>query len=124
MKTFLKASAKEGLIKLKEVKGDVVVTGTSICSSILSDYLAVPMRAAVYPSHPSVASHRQYRSIQNLDAKKEKTEERDRKEKEAEEKRKGELRIVELWKPHQRSLPWFVSAQKEYVTVLPSSSHY
>ena len=28
VKAFLKASAKEGLIKLKDVKGDVVVTGT------------------------------------------------------------------------------------------------
>ena len=31
-KGFLKACAKEGLIKLKETKGDVVVTGASLPS--------------------------------------------------------------------------------------------
>ena len=30
VKTFLKTSAKEGLIKVKETKGDIVVTGTTI----------------------------------------------------------------------------------------------
>lgn len=36
VKVFLKACAKEGLIKLKETKGDVVITGIVSISSCLS----------------------------------------------------------------------------------------
>ncbi|KAI0789203.1 eukaryotic translation initiation factor SUI1 family protein [Abortiporus biennis] len=94
VKAFLKSSAKEGLIKLKEVKGDVVVT-------------------AVYPKHPAVASHRSHRTLHSVEEKREKAEERERKEKEQEEKKKSEIHAVELWKPHEKTIPFFVSAEKD-----------
>ena len=69
---------------------------------------------AVYPSHPAVKDHKSHRTVQSVEAKREKAEERDRKEKEAEERKKGEIQVIELWKPHATTVPWFVSAEKEY----------
>jgi len=95
VKAFLKAAAKEGLIKLKETRGDVVVT-------------------AVYPKNPAVTSHRPHRTIQSVETKREKAEDRGRKEKEAEEKRKNEIQITELWKPMSgTTVPFFVSAEND-----------
>ncbi|GJE88956.1 eukaryotic translation initiation factor SUI1 family protein [Phanerochaete sordida] len=94
VKVFLKACAKEGLIKLKEMKGDVVVT-------------------AVYPAHPSVAGHRQHKTVQSVEDKKGKAEARERQAQEAEEKRRGELHVAELWKPHGPTVGWFVAAEKD-----------
>ena len=45
--------------------------------------------------------------------KKEKAEQRERKEKEEEDKKKGEIQVSELWKPHGPTLGLFVAAQKE-----------
>ncbi|KAI0742631.1 eukaryotic translation initiation factor SUI1 family protein [Daedaleopsis nitida] len=94
VKSFLKACAKEGLIKLKETKGDVVVS-------------------AVYPEHPAVASKRPHRTIGDLQAKARKAEDREQKEKEAKEKRRGEIQIVELWQPHATTVPLFDAAKKD-----------
>ncbi|PIL26086.1 hypothetical protein GSI_11840 [Ganoderma sinense ZZ0214-1] len=94
VKSFLKACAKEGLVKLKETKGDVVVT-------------------AVYPQHPAVAARRPHRTIADLEAKAKKAEQREQKEKAAEEKRKGEIHVAELWKPFGSTVPFFVSAEKD-----------
>ncbi|RDX44971.1 eukaryotic translation initiation factor SUI1 family protein [Lentinus brumalis] len=94
VKSFLKASAKEGLLKLKETKGDVVVT-------------------AVYPKHPAVAGKRPHRTIGELEAKAKKAESREQQEKEAEEKRKGEIQVAELWLPLGTTVPLFVAAEKD-----------
>ncbi|KAM5538825.1 hypothetical protein V8D89_007547 [Ganoderma adspersum] len=94
VKSFLKACAKEGLVKLKETKGDVVVT-------------------AVYPQHPAVAARRPHRTIADLEAKAKKAEQREQEEKEAEEKRKGEIHVAELWKPFEATVPFFVAAEKD-----------
>ena len=94
VKSFLKASAKEGLLKLKETKGDVVVT-------------------AVHPQHPAVAGKRPHRTIGDLEAKAKKEEDREQKEKEAQEKRRGEIHVAELWKPFGTTVPLFVAAEKE-----------
>ncbi|KAI0632800.1 eukaryotic translation initiation factor SUI1 family protein [Trametes polyzona] len=94
VKTFLKASAKEGLLKLKETKSDVMVT-------------------AVFPKHPDVISHRSHRTTGDLDAKAKKAEDREQKEREAEEKRKGEIQVTELWKPFGTTIPLFVAAEKD-----------
>ncbi|KAI0656239.1 eukaryotic translation initiation factor SUI1 family protein [Cubamyces menziesii] len=94
VKAFLKASAKEGLIKLKESKSDVMV-------------------AAVYPKHPDVASRRSHRTIGDIEAKAKKAEDREQKEREAEEKRKGEIQVSELWKPFDTTVPLFVAAGKD-----------
>ncbi|KAI1790893.1 eukaryotic translation initiation factor SUI1 family protein [Ganoderma leucocontextum] len=94
VKSFLKACAKEGLVKLKETKGDVVVT-------------------AVYPQHPAVATRRPHRTVGDLEAKAKKAGQQGQKEKEAEEKRKGEIHVAEFWKPFGATVPFFVSAEKE-----------
>ncbi|KAI0077630.1 eukaryotic translation initiation factor SUI1 family protein [Panus rudis PR-1116 ss-1] len=94
VKTFLKACAKEGLVKLKENKGDVVVT-------------------AVFPKHTAVISHRPHKTVQSIEAKREKAEEKERQEREAEERRKGEIQVTELWKPLGPTVPWFVAAERD-----------
>ncbi|KAI8968737.1 eukaryotic translation initiation factor SUI1 family protein [Trametes punicea] len=94
VKTFLRASAKEGLIKLKESKSDLMVT-------------------AVFPQHPDVDSRQPHRTIGDIEAKAKKAEDRVQKEREEEEKRKGETQVVELWKPFGTTIPFFVAAGKE-----------
>ncbi|KAH9856271.1 eukaryotic translation initiation factor SUI1 family protein [Lenzites betulinus] len=94
VKTFLKASAKDGLIKLKETKSDIMVT-------------------AVFPKHVDVLAHRSHRTTGDLEAKVKKAETREQKEREAAEKRKGEIQVAELWKPHGNTVPLFVAAEKD-----------
>jgi len=95
VKTFLKACSKEGLIKLKEAKGgDVVVS-------------------AVFPKHPSVAGHRPYRTLKDMDTRRQKAEDRERNQKEDEERRKGEIHVTELYKPFGSTLGWFVAAEQD-----------
>ncbi|KAI0694966.1 eukaryotic translation initiation factor SUI1 family protein [Cytidiella melzeri] len=94
VKTFLKACAKEGLLKLKETKGDVVVTGVS-------------------PKHPAVAAHKPHRTIHSVEVQREKADERERKQKEAEEKKNREIQITELLKPFGSTIAWFVAAEKD-----------
>ncbi|CDO75463.1 hypothetical protein BN946_scf184823.g17 [Trametes cinnabarina] len=94
VKTFLKASAKDGLIKLKESKSDVMVT-------------------AIFPQHPDVLSQRPHRTIGDIETKAKKAEDRQQKEREAEEKRKGEIQVSELWKPFGTTVPLFVAAGKD-----------
>lgn len=71
---------------------------------------------AIYPTHPAVRSHTSHKTLQSVDAKREKAEERERKVKEAEEKKRGEIQVVELWKPFGTTIPWFVAAEKEYAS--------
>jgi translation initiation factor 2D len=73
----------------------------------------LPYCTAIYPTHPAVAGHRPHKTVQSVVAKKEKADERERKEKEAEEKKKGEIHVQELWKPHGPTLGLFVAAEKE-----------
>ncbi|THH29303.1 hypothetical protein EUX98_g4892 [Antrodiella citrinella] len=93
VKVFLKACAKEGLIKLKETRGDVMITGVS-------------------PEHQAVEEHRPYKTIGSVDAKREKDEERKRHEKEEEERKKGEIQVTEFWKPLDTTVGLFVTAGK------------
>lgn len=115
VKAFLKASAKEGLIKLKETKGDVVITGASSpFASPLPDFSLTRFEwPAVYPAHPAVAGHKPHKTVQSVEEKREKTEERQRKAQEAEEKKRSEIHIAELWKPHGPTVGWFVAAEKK-----------
>ncbi|OCH88500.1 eukaryotic translation initiation factor SUI1 family protein [Obba rivulosa] len=95
VKMFLKASAKEGLIKLKDAKGgDVMVTGVNV-------------------QHPAVAGHRPHLTVKDIESKREKAGDRERKEREAEERRKGEIQVTELYKPFGNTVPWFVAAEKD-----------
>ncbi|EIW56725.1 eukaryotic translation initiation factor SUI1 family protein [Trametes versicolor FP-101664 SS1] len=94
VKTFLKNSAKDGLIKIKETKSDVMVT-------------------AVFPKHPDVAGHHSHRTVGDMEARAKKAETRENEEREAEEKRKGEFQVAELWQPSGTTVPFFVTAGKD-----------
>ena len=59
--------------------------------------------------------HKPYRTLGSVELKKEKAEQRERLEKEAEEKKKGEIHVIELLKPFGNTIAWFVSAEKECV---------
>ncbi|KIP12172.1 hypothetical protein PHLGIDRAFT_370577 [Phlebiopsis gigantea 11061_1 CR5-6] len=87
VKTFLKAAAKEGLLKLKETKGDLVVT-------------------AVHPTHPAVAAHRTYTTLAVVDAKREKAAARAA----AAAQQTEEIAVAEVWKPFGPTLGLFVAA--------------
>jgi translation initiation factor 2D len=94
---FLKSTDKDGLIKLKEMKGkgstggDVVIT-------------------AVYPNHKDVLAHVKHATVGEVEAKREKKEAR-AKERQEEERKKGrELIIKELWKPHLQTVSFFDGA--------------
>ena len=70
---------------------------------------------AVFPKHPDVAAHQRHWTVQDFEAREQLLEERERKEREAEEKRRGEIRVTELWKPHGGTVPWVVAADRECV---------
>jgi translation initiation factor 2D len=86
---FLKLCEKDGLIKLKDMKSELVIT-------------------AVFPDHADVASHQSYTTLKDAEAKREEREE-------AEKNRIRGLVIVEKWKPHQQTIPFFQQAGRECV---------
>ncbi|KAH9915323.1 uncharacterized protein B0H18DRAFT_886092 [Fomitopsis serialis] len=109
VKAFLKACAKDGLIKLKDAKGgDVVVTGKAAVRQISCD----PIQKADDP-HSDVNDHRQHRTVKEVELRQQKAEDRERREREAEEKRRGEIQVTEFWKPFGTTLNFFVAADKE-----------
>ncbi|KAH9916268.1 eukaryotic translation initiation factor SUI1 family protein [Epithele typhae] len=110
-KSFLKAAAKEGLIKVKDVKGDIVVTGESCIE--LHTQLSKGSRPGVHPEHQAVLSRHSFRTLGDLEAKSKRVEELEQKAKAEEEKRKSEIRIRRLWQPVQNTVPLFVAAKKE-----------
>lgn len=92
---FLKLVEKEGLLRLKEVKGrgggEVLVV-------------------VVFPQHQDVLAHKSYRTIGEAEAKREKREE---KEQEAAGRPK-EIVVTELYKPHHQTVKFFEEAGKVY----------
>lgn len=81
-------------------------------------YVPDPPSVAVYPRHPTVLSQQSHRTIGDAEAKIKKAGDREQKQKDAEEKRKGEFHVVELWKPLASTVPFFVAAEKECVRPL------
>ncbi|KAH7922526.1 hypothetical protein BV22DRAFT_1070355 [Leucogyrophana mollusca] len=81
---FLKSAEKDGLLKLKEMKSDVLVLG-------------------VVPKHADVEAHRSYTSLKDVEVKNERREHRE----EEERSKVKELVVRELWKPHQQSMKFF-----------------
>jgi len=79
---------KEGLVKLKEYKGEL---------NVLS----------VDGQHKGVAGHRVFTSVGDLDAK-----EVRKAEVKAQESTKREVVVKELWKPHGKALELFEAAKK------------
>ncbi|KAL5478889.1 hypothetical protein ACEPAI_2166 [Sanghuangporus weigelae] len=85
--SFLRLAEKEGLLKLKEPRGK---GGSGGDVQIIS----------VNAEHPDVKAHRVYRTIGEVEAKREQREAK-------EAARPKEIAITELWKPHQQSIRLF-----------------
>ncbi|KAL5498230.1 hypothetical protein ACEPAH_2370 [Sanghuangporus vaninii] len=85
--SFLRLAEKEGLLKLKEQRGK---GGSGADVQVVS----------VNPEHPDVKAHRVYRTIGEVEAKREKREAKDA-------ARPKEIGVTELWKPHQQSIRLF-----------------
>lgn len=93
---FLKSAEKASLLSLKSPpkhaqQSDILIT-------------------AVNTSHPSVAGHRKYVTVKDIEARAAKRAQQDEKQKEAESSREVEIR--ELWKPHLTSLSLFDESGK------------
>ncbi|OAX35496.1 hypothetical protein K503DRAFT_696918 [Rhizopogon vinicolor AM-OR11-026] len=85
--SFLKSAEKQGLLKLKDAKSDVMII-------------------SVATSHADVVAHRPYFSLKDIAVRKEKRGQRE----EEERARVKELEVKELWKPHLQSLKFFSGA--------------
>lgn len=88
---FLKSAEKQGLLKLKEIKSELMVF-------------------SVATSHADVVAHRPYLSLKDVALRNEKRGQRE----EEERSRVKELEVTELWKPHLQSLIFFAEAGFEY----------
>jgi translation initiation factor 2D len=84
---FLKSAEKQGLLKLKDTKSDVMVF-------------------SVAASHANVIAHKPYLSLKDVSLRNEKRGQRE----EEERSRVKELEIKEFWKPHLQSLKFFAGA--------------
>ena len=67
---------------------------------------------AVFPAHPAVAGHTSHRTVRDVELRAQKAEAREKQEKQAEEKRKGEIQVIELYKPLGPTVAWIVAADK------------
>ncbi|KAL5525212.1 hypothetical protein ACEPAF_9081 [Sanghuangporus sanghuang] len=85
--SFLRLAEKEGLLKLKEQRGK---GGSGADVQVVS----------VNAEHADVKAHRVYRTIGEVEAKREKREAKDA-------ARPKEIGVTELWKPHQQSIRLF-----------------
>lgn len=94
---FLKSVEKEGLLRLKDV-------------SKANKELQI---LAVFPLHDLVLSHEHYRTIGEVDARREKREGRQREEREREEEGRRGLKVEELWRPSGVSGEFFRAIDKE-----------
>ena len=96
LSAFLRVCEKEGLLKLKETKQDLVVV-------------------AVFPDHPAVLAHTRHESLRDVEARRERNEARE----EAERTRVREMLVTELWKPHLHTLPFFAQTGNRSVALRP-----
>lgn len=88
---FFKSAEKQGLLKLKEIKSELMVFSLAT-------------------SHANVVAHRPYLSLKDVALRNEKRGQRE----EEERTRVKELEVTELWKPHLQSLKFFADAGFEY----------
>lgn len=93
---FLKSAEKEDLLRLKEVKGK---GGKGGDTQVLG----------VFKAHPDVVAHAPYRTVGQVEAKRDKQQEKAQEEA----KRVKEIVVTELWRPHQQSIRLFEEAGKE-----------
>lgn len=113
---FLKLCEKEGLITLKQSKGDVLLAGVSKNHpEVLGHRYALLVLSQMWKCRLAKAGDRSYRTMQQDSEKLQKKEAR---EKDEEDRRRGkarEMTITEFWKPHQTTLRFFEEAGKECV---------
>ena len=69
--TFLKASAKEGLVKIKETKGGVVVIGTNHLQLSKDGLINEDFDIGVDGSHSSVQAHIHHAIVKDAETRKE-----------------------------------------------------
>jgi len=109
---FLKASAKEGLVKIKETKGGVVITGMSqLC--FVKGWLNEDPNTGVDGSHPSIQAHVRHVTVKEA-------EEYNEKQKETQDQGMGkfqenrhEQQVTLLRKPSPVSAAFFQCIGKE-----------
>jgi translation initiation factor 2D len=94
---FLKWIEKDGLLKLKEFKGELNIIG-------------------INASHHDVLAHKPYKTI----ADKEKQEEKKALIEKADKERIKEIVVHELWKPHAQSIHFFEEIGKRSVNLQSS----
>ena len=109
---FLKACAKEGLIKIKETKGGMVVTGTNRLRAV-EGYFNESFVIGVDESHSGVRAHVRHVTVQDVEAHKGKQEEVQTQEEERFQEKCREQQVTLLRKPSSVSAPFFQRAGKE-----------
>ena len=114
---FLKASAKEGLIRVKEIKGEVVVTGAYRIYGVRVHSLK--SHTGVNQSHSSVDGHLIHVTVKDVEEKEERKEERERQEERKAKEKGRELQVTLLWKPHMGNVLFFKEAGREWVRPHP-----
>jgi translation initiation factor 2D len=90
--TFLKTIEKDGLLRLKDFKGDMNILG-------------------VNPSHPEVQAHVPYQTVGD----KEKREETKIRREKSDRDKVKEIIVREFWKPHAQSVQFFEAIGKKCV---------
>lgn len=98
---FLRSIEKEGLLKLKDVKGELLIL------SIAKD-------------HQAVRGHQSYSTLRDFDTQRAKRAERA----ENERNKVAEIQVTELWKPHQQSVAFFERTKRKYVLDLCSLLYF
>jgi translation initiation factor 2D len=92
--TFLKQAEKQGLLRIKDTKGDTVIV-------------------SVNTGHEDVILHAVYRTVGELEIKQKKQREKQDKRGREEEIKEKQVNVIELWKPHQTTIKLFQEAQLE-----------
>lgn len=67
----------------------------------------------IHANHKDVEGHVAYRTIKDIETRKERKEEREREVEEKKRDKDRELQVTLLWKPHVGSAVWFKAAGKE-----------
>ena len=89
---FLKSIEKDGLLRLKDFKGDLNILG-------------------VNGSHPEIQAHVPYQTMGDKEKREEKKAEREKIDRE----KVKEFIVREFWKPHAQSVQFFEAIGKKYV---------
>ncbi|KAI0035519.1 hypothetical protein K488DRAFT_43160 [Vararia minispora EC-137] len=89
---FLKQAEKQGLLRLKDSRGDISITSVNV-------------------DHDDVSRHSVHRTIGEFEGKMKKQKERAEQREQEEEAKGKQIAVTELWKPHQTTVKLFQEAQ-------------